>query len=158
MRIDLGPHMAVVMFEYPITSETCFINPQDMCNETLLCVLLLQQLFTEGQAVSDSHLVLDLARLCTKMGIASQTVKTCAQYFYSKPSHGLMRVCLPRASLLHGGVLHPPVLPSGRSAIFQYREDWMLARRFPYFAICCPAYGWRRYWEDGGMDIDGHTP
>ncbi|GFY06040.1 uncharacterized protein TNCV_3863441 [Trichonephila clavipes] len=29
--------------------------------------------------VSDSHLVSDLARLCTEMGIASQTVKACAQ-------------------------------------------------------------------------------
>ncbi|GFR28329.1 hypothetical protein TNCT_383011 [Trichonephila clavata] len=46
-RIDLGPHMAVVMFEYLITSETCFISPQDMCNETIICVLLLQQPFTE---------------------------------------------------------------------------------------------------------------
>ncbi|GFQ75921.1 uncharacterized protein TNCT_180071 [Trichonephila clavata] len=75
------------------------------------------------------------------MGIASQTIKACAQYFYSKSSHGRMRVCLPRASLLPGAVLHPPVLPSGRSTVFQYREDWLLARRFPYFAVCRPAYG-----------------
>ncbi|GFR29926.1 hypothetical protein TNCT_430581 [Trichonephila clavata] len=46
--MDLGPHMAVVMVEYPITSETCFISPQDMCKETIFCVLLLQQPFTEG--------------------------------------------------------------------------------------------------------------
>ncbi|GFX93150.1 integrase catalytic domain-containing protein [Trichonephila clavipes] len=39
------------------------------------------------------------------MGTASQIVKACAQYFYSKLSHGLMQVCLPRASLLPGAVL-----------------------------------------------------
>ncbi|GFQ70032.1 hypothetical protein TNCT_365541 [Trichonephila clavata] len=42
--------MAVVMVEYPITSKTCFISSQDMCNETIICVLLLQQPFTEGHA------------------------------------------------------------------------------------------------------------
>ncbi|GFV48974.1 uncharacterized protein TNCV_2164641 [Trichonephila clavipes] len=50
MRIDLEPHMAIVMVEYPITSEKCFISPQDMCNETIICVLLLQHPFTEGHA------------------------------------------------------------------------------------------------------------
>ncbi|GFY57447.1 uncharacterized protein TNIN_95251 [Trichonephila inaurata madagascariensis] len=75
------------------------------------------------------------------MGIASQTVKTCAHYFYSKSSHELMHVCLPRASFLPGAVLHSPVLPLGHSAVFQYREDWLLARRLPYFAVCRPAYG-----------------
>ncbi|GFR25212.1 uncharacterized protein TNCT_15681 [Trichonephila clavata] len=74
------------------------------------------------------------------MGIASQSVKACAQHFYSKLSHGLVRMCLPRASLLPGAVLHPPVLPSGHSTVFQHREDWLLARRFPYFAVCRPAY------------------
>ncbi|GFY59857.1 uncharacterized protein TNIN_127421 [Trichonephila inaurata madagascariensis] len=74
------------------------------------------------------------------MGIASQTGKTCAQYLNSKSSHGLMHVCLPRVSLLLGAVLHPPVLTSGRSAVFQHREDWLLARCFPYFAVDRPAY------------------
>ncbi|GFY77729.1 eukaryotic translation initiation factor 4 gamma 3 [Trichonephila inaurata madagascariensis] len=73
--------------------------------------------------VSDSYLVSDLARLCTEMSIASQTVKACAQYFYSKSSHGLIRVCLPQTSLLPGAVWHSPVLPSDRSTVFQYRED-----------------------------------
>ncbi|GFR09746.1 hypothetical protein TNCT_87231 [Trichonephila clavata] len=41
------------------------------------------------------------------MGIASQTVKACAQYFYSKSSQGLMLVSLPQASLLPGAVSHP---------------------------------------------------
>ncbi|GFY69126.1 hypothetical protein TNIN_221731 [Trichonephila inaurata madagascariensis] len=41
------------------------------------------------------------------MGIASQTIKACAQYFYTKFSRGLMRVGLPRVSLLPGAVLHP---------------------------------------------------
>ncbi|GFQ85389.1 uncharacterized protein TNCT_56331 [Trichonephila clavata] len=75
------------------------------------------------------------------MGIASQTVKACAQYFWSKSFHGLMRMCLHQAFLLPGAVLHPPVLPSGHFAVFQYREDWLLARRFQYFAVCRPASG-----------------
>ncbi|GFS63371.1 uncharacterized protein TNCV_2308951 [Trichonephila clavipes] len=66
------------------------------------------------------------------MGIASQTVKACAQYFYSKLSHELTRVCLPQTFLLPGIVLHQHVLPSGRSMVFQYREDWLLSRHIPY--------------------------
>ncbi|GFT06152.1 uncharacterized protein TNCV_1595611 [Trichonephila clavipes] len=77
------------------------------------------------------------------MGHTQQLLKACAQYFYSKSSHGLMHVSLPQASLLPDAVLHPPVLPSGHSEVFQYREDWPLARRFPYFAVCRPTYGCR---------------
>ncbi|GFY59049.1 uncharacterized protein TNIN_414691 [Trichonephila inaurata madagascariensis] len=126
-RIDLEPHMAIV---YPIMIETCFLSPQYMCNETIICVLLLQQLFTEG------HAFLTVIWFQTLHGcMVSQTVKACAQYFYLKSSHGLMHGCLIRASFLSGAVLHPPVLPSGRSAVFQYREDWLLAIRFRYFAV-----------------------
>ncbi|GFS63372.1 hypothetical protein TNCV_2308961 [Trichonephila clavipes] len=50
MWIDLGPHMAVEMVEYPITNETCTISPQDIGNETIIYVLLPQQPFTEGHA------------------------------------------------------------------------------------------------------------
>ncbi|GFR06193.1 hypothetical protein TNCT_696231 [Trichonephila clavata] len=50
MRIGLESQIAVVMVEYPIMSETCFISPHDMFNETIIYVLLLQQPFTEGHA------------------------------------------------------------------------------------------------------------
>ncbi|GFQ98181.1 uncharacterized protein TNCT_398661 [Trichonephila clavata] len=68
-----------------------------MCNETIiyLCSVAATAIHRRPR-VSDSLLLSDLAQLCTGMGIASQTVKACAQYFYSKSSHRLMYVCLPR--------------------------------------------------------------
>ena len=42
--------MGFMVIECPITIETCFIGPQDMCNETIICVLLLQQPFKKVYA------------------------------------------------------------------------------------------------------------
>ncbi|GFQ98577.1 hypothetical protein TNCT_565411 [Trichonephila clavata] len=81
--MHLGPHIAVVMVGYTITSETCFISPSSFAATTI----------HRRPHVSDSHLVSDLARLCTELSIASQTVKACAQYFQSKSSHGQVRMC-----------------------------------------------------------------
>ncbi|GFR27906.1 hypothetical protein TNCT_263611 [Trichonephila clavata] len=135
--IDLGPHMAFVMVQYPIKSEKCFISTQDMCSETIIYVLLLQQPFTEGPAF------LTVIWFQTCMIVYLSVRKSLYIVLLVEVISRTSARVLTWASLLPDAVLHLHVLPLGHSVVFQYREDWLLARRFNYFALCCSNYGGR---------------
>ena len=126
-----------------------------MSNETIICVLLLKQPFTKVHAFLMSSGLRFYTDLYQNECSPSDHKSLCILLL-------LECSCLDRARILMSGVmpasvLHPPVLPSGNSAVFQHGDECRWGRRFPHSSVCRLTCGLLWHREEGVTDIDGNT-